>query len=539
MCTDTRNNNKVWTIEEPRLEQNTTADYDKAVAETGFGLFNILLLLAAVPVGWTCIIDTTSTAFIINSTECIFELTMLRRGIAFATIFIGMVISGPIWDFFLQDSITDSFGKRNVMIVGLLFDAMCNVVWIHTNSYYVFILLKFISGILIAGPLSVVMAYLSEFHAQKHQKEFARWAGLLVGLSYILPAALAAVLFLQEPWSQLTIYNHFYPSWRVYLMICALPSILGLVLLCLMPKSPKHLMAQGKHKEALRLFRVMYCLNHFKASCNYPITELYSSRKDGETKIKFRDKVRERVSNLRTLFSGQHVNTISSILILQFGSMLGFNVMRLWVPPLFVMLNNFRVLLRSHYPKDEFITMCGMIFPRCRTIDRSSCNYTTPSVESAVYVNSTIIATSAVFFGFLFSFIFTTKIRRIIQITFLFLLATIGAFAANWVVKIPYMLAALAFVIVGCRIASNHILAHTSEVIPQPLRPTANSMINFIGNMGAAVGNIEFFSTIEIDCISAFFIIGFVTAVCAILVPIFLTRQTPVKIKKSRISSKY
>ena len=50
--------------------------------------------------------------------------------------------------------------------------------------------------------------------------------------------------------------------------------------------------------------------------------------------------------------------------------------MRLWVPPLFVILNNFRVYLRQYYPDDEFITMCEMLYPRIQKLDYASCNYT-------------------------------------------------------------------------------------------------------------------------------------------------------------------
>ena len=39
----------------------------------------------------------------------------------------------------------------------------------------------------IAGPLSVFMAYLGEFHAPAYQKQFNRWATFLILISNIVP----------------------------------------------------------------------------------------------------------------------------------------------------------------------------------------------------------------------------------------------------------------------------------------------------------------------------------------------------------------
>lgn len=133
------------------------------------------MLLAALPVGWTCVLDTTVTTFFIQSTECDFELTLIRRGVAVGIVYIGfisnfksiqfknfksyetrvafffklgMIIAGPLWDFIFQDCVISYFGKRNVIIMALLLDSICNILWAHATSYYTFILFKFFNGIL-------------------------------------------------------------------------------------------------------------------------------------------------------------------------------------------------------------------------------------------------------------------------------------------------------------------------------------------------------------------------------------------------------
>ncbi|KAJ8679753.1 hypothetical protein QAD02_015540 [Eretmocerus hayati] len=505
-------------------EPKADCNYEKVIASTGYGLFNIFLLFAALPVAWTCIVDTTSTAFIINSTECIFELTMLKRGILLAAVFLGMTIAGLLWDFVLQDCITNRMGKRNILISGMLIEVTCNMLQLHATSFHEFTSLKFVSGLVIAGPLSVVMTFLSEFHDSKYQKNFGRWAGLLAAASIIMPAALAATLFLRTPWFHFTIYNNIYPTWRVYLLICASPSIFGLLMVCLLPESPKHLIARGKKREASQLLRAMYNLNNWRPVEEYSIPEFPSEIEQMSLSASCKNKLQESQAKLKELFSKHNLRTISTLLFLQCASMTGFHVMRLWVPPIWVMLNNFRVLVQKYYPKDELITMCEMIFPRIQKIDHTRCDYTLPDVESAVYINSTIIATSAVTFGFFFSLIATTQGKKLIVIMLMFFFSTIGCFTANWALKIPYMLVMVAIVIVGSRVVGNTILAYNIDKMPQHLRSTSASMLNVVGNFSGAVANVIFSVVLDFNCLAAFLGLGCVTLVCSLL-PILLIEK--------------
>lgn len=56
---------------------------------SGYGLFNVLLLLAALPIAWTAAFDTTSGAFILASAECELELTFFRKGVLVAFPYVG------------------------------------------------------------------------------------------------------------------------------------------------------------------------------------------------------------------------------------------------------------------------------------------------------------------------------------------------------------------------------------------------------------------------------------------------------------------
>lgn len=62
-----------------------------------------------------------------------------------------------------------------------------------------------------------------------------------------------------------------YNSWRIFLLICAVPSFVVTGLLLLLPESPKYLLSSGKYEEALEIFRKIYVYNTGRPSDTYTV----------------------------------------------------------------------------------------------------------------------------------------------------------------------------------------------------------------------------------------------------------------------------
>ncbi|XP_033228568.1 synaptic vesicle glycoprotein 2B-like [Belonocnema kinseyi] len=543
-----KDGNGPWVIaDRGRLDE--PADYEKAISATGYGIFNILLLLAVLPAGWSAVFDTTSPAFILPAVECLFELTLFRKGVFVSIVYVGIIVAGVLWDFLLQDSMTNHFGKRNLLLLGLLLDSVCNVGSAFVDSYYVFLLLKFISGLIVGGPHTLLIPYLTEFHSTKYQAQFTKWAGLAFAFSYIIPAALAFnVLPYDSPFS-FRIFNQVFVTWQVYLLICSIPSVLGLIILCFTPESPKVMMADGRLQEALTSFKRIYSMNKLRSRNSYPVKELQLKQGQGIQKREYnsgsKEKIQDGWSKIKTLFTTPYLLPMSIIIFLQFGSMFGLNTMRLWVPQLFIMLNNFGRKFRSVYPSNKTLTMCEMLVPSKLQIPNFSQNYSIhadtciPShIEAAVYINSTIIASSTVGFAFLVGFIITTQTRKDSLLLLMFIISITCSFGVNWAQVVPYMLVLSATIVVTMRIAGNIIIAVNAEVIPASLRSTAVSIVNLFGNFAVVVGNFAFSSILNAECVAAFMCMGCLLFVCAILV-FFLPRPLPTGSPSNREVGKY
>ncbi|KAF3422344.1 hypothetical protein E2986_12493 [Frieseomelitta varia] len=119
------------------------------VQRTCYGTFNVLLLLAALPVAWAGIFDTTTTAFVIASAECDLRLTYFEKGTLCASPFlvrsehIGMALTSFVWD-----HLTPHVGMRNLFILGLLADSVLNLLASAVDSYYAFLAIRFFNGVL-------------------------------------------------------------------------------------------------------------------------------------------------------------------------------------------------------------------------------------------------------------------------------------------------------------------------------------------------------------------------------------------------------
>nr|XP_031849590.1 synaptic vesicle glycoprotein 2B-like isoform X2 [Nomia melanderi] len=467
-----RNSDPIATIDVrcDDIDVGGAADLERAIAETGYGTFNVLLLVAALPVAWSGIFDTTTTAFVLISIECDLGATTLRKGVLASMPFLGMILGNVIWD-----RANPCVATRNLFILSLLADAALNVVSSAIDSYHAFLAIKFLTGILVAGPFSMVMQYLSEFHSAKYKASFARWAGLAVNAAIILPAALA---FSIVPLSlDVEIFYRRYNSWRIYLLICSMVPLIGILTTSTLPHSPKYLVEIGRPDEALNLLRRMYSVNRWKSADTFPIETLLGSRTARASRRSFFKENSERLRlacyNTKVLFSAPYLAGVSRLGFLQFGSSLAFHTMRLWVPHTFMIISNFNgdawtedrpPLLADLLDRRNSLAMKDYV--RCPNLYDVCAMWT---VNSPIYMKSTIIAFSTVVVAFLAGTVTNTEFQRKTVLLAAFLIPAGSGLGLNWVPDPPNILTLAAAIIVAGKVASNVVDQVNVQVVPVPL----------------------------------------------------------------------
>ena len=89
--------------------------------------------------------EILSISFLLPSAECDLQLTGERKGNVTLILFVGMLIGGYVWG-----SLGDIIGRRNILINAMLVNAIAVFASSFSQDYYVFLVLRFISGIAVS-----------------------------------------------------------------------------------------------------------------------------------------------------------------------------------------------------------------------------------------------------------------------------------------------------------------------------------------------------------------------------------------------------
>lgn len=72
----------------------------------------------------------------------------------------------------------------------------------------------------------------------------------------------------------MNINNSFsFTSWRLFVLICGLPSLFSFVFLYSLPETPKYLIARNKFEDAKKVFKKVFVWNTGKEANEYPVCQ--------------------------------------------------------------------------------------------------------------------------------------------------------------------------------------------------------------------------------------------------------------------------
>lgn len=110
-----------------------------------------------------------------------------------------------------------------------------------------------------ALPSSSV-SYLGEFHNNKNRSIYVSFA--VTGMSIaVIYQSIVGLTILPMEWKYHLFGPFYYTPWRLYLLLSSfIMAIAFSVVLCL-PESPKFLLSQGKHSEAMKVLQRIYVTN--------------------------------------------------------------------------------------------------------------------------------------------------------------------------------------------------------------------------------------------------------------------------------------
>lgn len=121
--------------------QHVKADFEEAIELTGYGRFHYILLGICGLVSTSEEMDVISMSFILPAAQCDLDLNTQTKGWLNSIIFIGMMAGAYCWG-----SAADSIGRKKVLIVISIMNALCIVASSFCQNYALFMVFRFLNG---------------------------------------------------------------------------------------------------------------------------------------------------------------------------------------------------------------------------------------------------------------------------------------------------------------------------------------------------------------------------------------------------------
>lgn len=493
---------------DPERGYTSKADFEQAIELTGYGRFHYILLAICGLVSTSEEMDVISMSFILPSAQCDLDLNTQSKGWLNSIIFIGMMVGAYVWG-----SVADSLGRKKVLIVISIMNALCIVASSFSQSYEVFMVFRFLNGAALGGSGPVIWSYFAEFQPKAKRGSMLSFMAAFWTIGNLLVAGLAWLIIPTNIGFHTASFT--FNSWRIFLMVCSIPSFIVAGLLLYLPESPKFLLSQGKIEEALAIFRGIYVTNTGKSADLYPVKELLIDEKlrneleevKKPIKNKYKRMLWDIMDNSRQLFMSPIVKFTMISITINLTFHIGYYGLMMWFPELF---NRFDEYTRAHPDVDE-ASVCQVTNYVVSLGSHSDTGVCSASIPSTVFLES-LITVAAALPANVIAVLGMDKLGRKFFLVFSTMSAGVCA-ACMYFVTNKHQNLAVSAVFSGVISMGNASLdCLITEVFPTNLRATGVAVSMVAARLGGIIGNVVIATLLDMYCPAPTFIVAVLLA---------------------------
>ncbi|XP_056438843.1 synaptic vesicle glycoprotein 2A-like [Gadus chalcogrammus] len=242
---------------ERRKDQEELAQqYETILQECGHGKFQwtlyFVLGLALMADG----VEIFVVGFVLPSAEKDMCLSEPNKSMLGLIVYLGMMVGAFLWG-----AMADRIGRRQSLLISLSINSVFSFFSSFVQGYSTFLFCRLLSGVGIGGSIPIVFSYYSEFLAQEKRGEHLSWLCMFWMIGGIYASAMAWAIIPHYGWSFQMGSAYQFHSWRVFVLVCALPSVAAIIALSAMPESPRFYLENGKHDEGWMILKQVHDTN--------------------------------------------------------------------------------------------------------------------------------------------------------------------------------------------------------------------------------------------------------------------------------------
>ncbi|NXO66688.1 SV2C protein, partial [Phainopepla nitens] len=237
-------------------EEELAQQYELIIQECGHGRFQWALFFVLGMALMADGVEVFVVGFVLPSAETDMCIPNSGSGWLGDIVYLGMMVGAFFWG-----GLADKVGRRQSLLICMSVNGFFAFLSSFVQGYGFFLFCRLFSGFGIGGAMPTVFSYFSEVLAREKRGEHLSWLCMFWMIGGIYASAMAWAIIPHYGWSFSMGSAYQFHSWRVFVIVCALPCVSSVVALTFMPESPRFLLEVGKHDEAWMILKQIHDTN--------------------------------------------------------------------------------------------------------------------------------------------------------------------------------------------------------------------------------------------------------------------------------------
>ncbi|XP_061393536.1 synaptic vesicle glycoprotein 2C-like, partial [Musca vetustissima] len=423
-------------------------------------------------------------------------------------VFSGILCSSYIWGY-----LCDMYGRKPILMYTTLIGNLVSLASIFVPNFWLFVFLRFVVGIFIAGASSTTYAYLGEFVSIRHRPVVINFTSMFVALAMTYVPAVAW-LILSMDWS-IDISDSFaFRPWRLLTVFNILPGLIAILIMSKLPDSPKILMSIRKQDEAFAATNWIAKLNTGKTLADFNIYKIYDenpteSDKLLQTSKSFVQIMKQMWVDTKPLFKKPHLVNFVTCCIVMCGVFFVNSGMGLWYPTIQNRLGS--------VDDETQMSICQVIDASMDQQNSNSTEYVCDdTITRKSYIDS--ITFGLVYLGAYFVLgSIINPLGRKRTILLLLVVSAICGIVLHWIMEPIGIVACFILFVMLPGLCVSILSGAVVDLVPTHLRGKAVCICLMLGRSGSVIGSNIIGVLLESYCAITFGVFYGLVLVCAAL----------------------